>query len=239
MKGIVLAAGNGSRLKPLTASTPKALLPVFDKPMIYYSLHTLIRSGITDILVITSKNYIAQFAHHLGDGSEFGVRITYAIQTEPRGTADAFIVAEHWLHGQPAVLMFADNIFTENISDAVAKFDGGAYVFITHSEEPHLYGVITMDESGTVTNIVEKPKDFIGNDISTGLYIFDEHAPKHAKTLSPSNRGELEITDLLKIYMDINALTARKIAGFWEDAGTFESLHRANAYMAKKLEKKF
>ena len=200
-KGIILAGGSGTRLYPLTIGLSKQLLPVYDKPMIYYSLSVLMLANIRDILIITTEEDQAQFKNALGDGSQWGVTLSYEIQPSPDGLAQAFILAEDFLNGAPSALILGDNIFFGHGLPEVLKHadtcEKGATVFGYHVTDPERYGVVGFDESGRVTPIIEKPQDPPSNYAVTGLYFVDETAPSRAKRLSHSARGELEIPDLL------------------------------------------
>lgn len=234
-KGIVLAGGLGTRLRPLTTAVSKQLLPVYDRPMIYYPISTLIEAGIRDILVICTPQHLDLFSLLLADGSELGVRISYATQEQPKGLAQALIIAEEFLQGSPSVLILGDNLF--HCPDMkqklqIASSRGGATVFLTKVQNPSRYGVAVVDEGFNVLEMVEKPEKFISDYAITGLYMFDENAPKLAKSLAPSERGELEIVDLLNCYLPQNLLVAEILdpEAKWFDMGTFESLFEASQF---------
>ena len=232
MKGIILAGGHATRLRPLTAHYCKQLLPVYDKPMIYYPLHTLISMGIREILlVITSKDKEA-YSHLLSDGSDFGISISYVVQDEPNGIAEALILGERFIDNSDVALILGDNIFygshLESLSEAYSS-NHGAKVFGYEVSDPERYGVLNIKDN-KVLDIIEKPSSFVSNYAVTGLYIYDKSASDRAKNLVPSNRGELEITDLNKSYLRDSKLEAIFInkSNLWLDTGTFSSLLEAS-----------
>lgn len=242
MKGIILAAGKGTRLQPATIVTSKILLPVYDKPMIYYPLTTLIEAGVDDILVITSEDDLDRFKGLLGDGSQFGVSIAYEVQHVPRGIADAFNIAGDFIGGEKVILILGDNIY---YADGFAKmlrdaFDEniGATIFTKWVQDPSRFGVAEIDEDGNVVSLEEKPKNPKSNDASTGLYIFDGDVTEVVKGLKPSARGELEVTDLDLIYQSKGLLRAVRLPedSIWMDAGTFDSLLEAAQWVKGRYE---
>lgn len=242
-KGIILAGGSGTRLYPLTIGLSKQLLPVYDKPMIYYPLSVLMLANIRDILIITTAEDQAQFKNALGDGSQWGVTLSYEIQPSPDGLAQAFILAEDFLNCAPSALILGDNIFFGHGLPEVLKHadtcEKGATVFGYHVTDPERYGVVGFDESGRVTSIIEKPQDPPSNYAVIGLYFVDETAPSRAKRLSPSARGELEITDLLNSYLKDGDLQVEQMGrGFaWLDTGTHNSLLDAGNFVRTLTER--
>ena len=233
MKGIILAAGAGSRLYPSSLPISKILLPVYDKPMIYYPITTLLLAGIKDILIITSPYDIENFKKVLGDGSHIGVKISYAVQEIPRGIAESFLIAQDFIQDSPVALVLGDNIFHgfgfSSMLKEVGKRDKGATVFGYQVQDPERFGVVEFDSNNKAISIEEKPKNPRSNYAVTGLYFYDDKVVEYAKSLKPSKRGELEITDLNKIYLENNSLTVEILGrGFaWLDTGTFESLLQA------------
>lgn len=228
MKGIILAGGSGTRLHPLTKVTSKQLLPVYDKPMIYYPLNTLLRAGINDILIIVTPDRSGDFMNLLGSGKEFGARFAYEVQDRPEGLAQALLIGEDFVDGESCALILGDNIFTDCLSEAVESFKSGAKIFVKKVHDPERFGVVEMDEGGKVKSLEEKPTRPKSNFAQTGFYLYDNRAATFAKTLKPSKRGELEIVDLNKEYLKRGELECEIIAGEWVDAGTFESLHQAS-----------
>ena len=235
-KGIILAGGSGTRLFPVTKAVSKQLLPVFDKPMIYYPLATLMQAGIRDILLISTPGDLSKYEALLGSGSNWGINITYAIQPSPDGLAQALIIAEDFLDGSPSALILGDNIFYGNLIEeklTSANIQTGATIFTYHVNDPSRYGVAEFDENNKVVGIEEKPNNPKTNYAITGLYFYDELAPEYAKNVQPSSRGELEITDLNKIYLNKSKLNIIKMnRGYtWFDTGTFESLLEAQQFV--------
>jgi len=242
MKGIILSGGSGTRLYPLTTMVNKQLLPVYDKPMVYYPLTTLLNFGIREILLISSPEYIGFYENLLGNGNKWGISIRYKVQEKPEGLAQAMILAEEFLEGQSACLILGDNIFHGNIntylSDDKRNFGLnvlGSTVFAYEVKDPERYGVVEFDDSAykKVLSLEEKPKEPKSKYAIPGLYFFDKKASEYAKTLKPSPRGELEIIDLLKMYLergDLSVATMRKET-VWLDAGTPTSLFQASAYI--------
>lgn len=238
MKGVVLCGGSGSRLSPLTKVTNKALLPVYNKPMVYYPIETLIKSGITDILLVCGGNAVGEFLRVLGNGEEFGLKhLHYTYQSAPRGIADALGLAEEWASGQPITVILSDNIYEDTFRDVIKDFEQnpeGGVIFGTRVEHPEHYGVICQDSNGVITEIIEKPKNPTSNLIATGLYIYDSTVWQFLKTLSPSARGELEITDVNNYYLKQGKLKVMELKGSWGDCGEdFKSYLDANVKASK------
>lgn len=238
MKGVILAGGKATRLWPLTKITSKQLLPVYSKPMIFYPIETLVKAGIKEILIIIAPDYAGHFLNLLQSGKEFGAKFSYEIQEKPRGLADAFVIGENFIGKDNVTMILGDNIFNKNFSKEIKSFKKGAMIFAKKVPDPQRFGVIEFDKKMKVISIEEKPKKPKSNYAGVGLYVFDNRVCRYAKQLKPSKRGELEITDLIKIYLKKNELKASILNGLWEDAGTFDSLLRINNIMAKAAEGK-
>jgi len=242
-KGIILAGGSGTRLYPLTIAVSKQLLPIYDKPMVYYPLTVLMLAGIKDILVITTPQDQDQFQRLLGDGSQWGIHLEYKIQPSPDGLAQAFILAEEFLDGSPSAMVLGDNIFFgHGLPDILAAADeqtSGATVFGYHVSDPERYGVVAFDDDGKVQSIIEKPDVAPSNYAVTGLYFMDGSAPERARKVAPSERGELEITSLLESYLVEDELRVEKIGrGYaWLDTGTHASLLDASNFVRTLTER--
>lgn len=236
-KGIILAGGTGSRLFPITAAVSKQLMPIYDKPMIYFPLSVLMLSGLRDIAIITTPEDQPQFRRLLGDGTQWGLSLSYIAQPSPDGLAQAYILAEDFLDGSPSAMVLGDNIFfghglPDLLGAAYAQRSGGT-VFGYRVSDPQRYGVVAMREDGTVTDIVEKPEVPPSNYAVTGLYFLDETAPERARTITPSARGELEITSLLQTYLHDGTLSVQQMGrGYaWLDTGTHASLLDAGNFV--------
>ena len=242
-KGIILAGGSGTRLYPLTIALSKQLFPIYDKPMIYYPLTVLMQAGIREILIITTPQDQDQFQRLLGDGSQWGIRLEYKVQPSPDGLAQAFILAEDFLDGAPSAMVLGDNIFfghgLPQVLAAANAQETGATVFGYHVSDPERYGVVDFDYDGTVKSIIEKPTKPPSNYAVTGLYFVDETAPERAKRVTPSARGELEITSLLETYLHDGALRIEKMGrGYaWLDTGTHASLLEAGNFIRTLTER--
>jgi glucose-1-phosphate thymidylyltransferase len=242
-KGIILAGGSGTRLFPLTMAVSKQLLPIYDKPMIYYPLTVLMLAGIRDILIITTLQDQDQFQRLLGDGSQWGISLKYKIQPTPDGLAQAYILAEDFLDGSPSAMVLGDNIFfghgLPNVLAAANSQQNGATVFGYHVSDPERYGVVDFDHDGTVKSIIEKPEVPPSNYAVTGLYFMDGSAPERAKLVKPSERGELEITSLLEAYLNDGSLYVEKMGRghAWLDTGTHASLLDASNFVRTLTER--
>ena len=236
MKGIVLAGGRATRLRPLTKITSKQLLPVYNKPMIYYPIETLVKAGIKDILVIVAPEYSGHFLNLLRGGEDFGVKIEFAVQDEPRGLAEAFILGENFIGDDDVTMILGDNIFDHDFSESIQTFKTGGRVFAKKVHDPERFGVVEFDDQQQVISIEEKPEKPKSDYAVVGIYVFDNRCIKYAKEQKPSARGEIEITDLNNRYLKDGELDVQIIEGIWEDAGTFDSLLRASILMQEQAQ---
>ena len=241
MKGIILSGGTATRLFPLTATTSKQLLPVYDRQMIFYPLNTLVKAGIKDILIIVSPEHSGQYLNLLGSiFKHYGVNLYFEVQKLPRGLAEAFTLGDSFIDKDNVTMILGDNIFEDDFSEEIRKFKKGAHVFAKKVTDPERFGVVKFDKDKNATQIVEKPKEYLSNYAVTGLYIYDNKVVKAAKKTNPSDRGELEITSINNYYLDLGELKVSTTKGEWLDAGTFDSLLEAgNIVKNKKIYKKF
>jgi glucose-1-phosphate thymidylyltransferase len=237
MKGIILAGGKATRLRPLTKITSKQLLPIYNKPMIFYPIETLVKAGIKDILIIIAPDYAGHFLNLLGSGKDFGAKFSYEIQDEARGLAEAFTIGENFIGRDNVTMILGDNIFDYDFSGSIKNFSGGAKIFAKQVDDPERFGVVEFDDEHKVLSIVEKPSEPKSDYAVVGMYIYDNKVINYAKNLAPSARGEIEITDINNLYKESGELTVDIIEGMWEDAGTFDSLLRANNLMAEKAKR--
>ena len=235
-RGIILAGGTGNRVYPLTKVVCKQLLPIYDKPMIYYPLSTLMTAGVREILLISTPDDIPRFRDLLGDGTQLGIRLQYAVQDKPEGIAQAFTIAEDFICREPVCLILGDNIFYGRLGfeDALATVDQGAVVFGCHVHDPRRYGVLALDAEGNVTDIIEKPRIPPSSYAVVGFYAYDGKVAEYAHSLKPSARGELEITDLNRLYLGRGELRVQKLGRgvAWLDTGTPRSLQEAAVFLA-------
>jgi glucose-1-phosphate thymidylyltransferase len=241
MKGIILAGGTATRLFPLTATTSKQLLPVYDRQMIFYPLNTLIKAGVKEILIIVAPEHSGQFLNLLGSiFKNHGIHLFFEVQKVPRGLADAFIMGENFIDNDSVTMILGDNIFEDDLSESIRNFQSGGQVFAKKVTDPERFGVVKFDEEGKAIEVVEKPKEFVSDYALTGLYTYDSRVVEIAKNLQPSDRGEIEVTDINKKYLEMEELKVQKIEGEWLDAGTFDSLLEAgNIVKEKEIYKNF
>lgn len=234
MKGIILAGGEATRLRPLTKVTSKQLLPIYNKPMIMYPLETLLKAEIRDILIIVAPDHAGDFLHLLGSGREFGAKFTYEVQDKPEGLSQAFIIGADFIGRDSVTLILGDNIFEDDFSQPIKSFKSGGQVFAKEVKDPERFGVVKFNEQMKAVAIQEKPQSWLSNYALTGLYIYDKRVVEVAKNVKPSARGELEITDIHNWYLERGELKVDIVSGEWIDAGTFDSLLKANLLAAKK-----
>lgn len=236
MKGIILAAGKGTRLFPCTKVISKTLLPVYNRPMIYYPLNTLLKAGITEILFIISPDNKQDFVKLLGDGGEFKAKFSYAEQSVQRGIADAFIIAEDFIGQDNVTMILGDNIFVDDVTADINQFKTGAMIFAKPVSDPGRFGIVEVNEKNQALSIEEKPLQPKSNLAISGLYVCDNRVVNFAKQVQPSARGELEVTDVCRSYMDIGELEVKMIHNDWVDAGTFDSLLEASIIAKEQLQ---
>lgn len=235
MKGIILAGGTATRLFPLTITTSKQLLPVYDYQMIFYPLNTLISAGIKDIFIIVTPENSGPFLNLLGSVfKDFGINIYFEVQRVPRGLADAFILGEKFIGSDNVTLVLGDNIYEDNVSDVITNFKSGGHVFAKKVSSPERFGVVEFDENNKAIQIVEKPTKWISDHAVTGLYVYDNDVVEVAKNIKPSERGEIEITDINNHYLNKGTLKIHTLTGEWLDAGTFDSLLEAGRIVKEK-----
>ena len=238
MKGIILSGGSATRLRPCTKVTSKQLLPVYNRPMIYYPLNTLIKAGIKEILIIVAPERAGDYLNLLGSGKDFGVKFTYEVQDKPKGLAQAFIIGESFMDNDSVCMILGDNIFEDDLADAVKSFKSGAKVFAKEVKDPERFGIVEFDANMKAISIEEKPAQPKSNYCVTGMYVYDNRVVEIAKNLKPSARGELEISDVNKWYLAKGELEVAMIEGAWIDTGTFDSLLEAQNLAKEKLQSK-
>jgi len=235
MKGIILSGGTATRLFPLTATTSKQLLPVYDRQMIFYPLNALIKAGIRDILIIVAPEHSGQYLNLLGSiFKNHGIHLYFEVQKVPRGLADAFILGESFIDEDNVTMILGDNIFEDDMNDSIKNFSKGGMVFAKEVNDPERFGVVDFDEAGKALSIEEKPETPKSRFAVTGLYTYDNQVVKIAKSLKPSSRGEIEITDINNEYLNRGELVVHKIEGAWMDAGTFDALLEASTIVKEK-----
>lgn len=245
MKAVILAGGSGTRLHPLTLVTNKHLLPVFNKPVIYYAIEKLVDAGVTKIMIVTSPHHIDAFVKLLGSGQRFvpkkktarQIQIVYGIQNEPNGIAYGLFIAEDYIGKDDCILFLGDNIILDDITPAIKKFKRGATLFLKKVHDPKRFGVATVNKRGKITSLEEKPKKPKSNLAVTGLYVYDNTVFDKIRSIAKSGRGEYEITDVNKLYLHEGSLGFHTLRGKWFDVGTIESLHQAARFMKKRAKK--
>jgi glucose-1-phosphate thymidylyltransferase len=241
MKGIILAGGTATRLYPLTHTTSKQLLPVYDKQMIFYPLNTLVKAGVKEILIIIAPRDAGQFLNLLGPiFDRHNVRLDFKVQSAPRGLAEAFVLGEDFIDNDNVAMILGDNIFEDDFSDIIRGFRSGGHVLAKKVPDPERYGVVKFNEDGKAVQIVEKPKEWISDYAIPGLYVFDSRVCEAAKNTKPSERGEIEITELMNFYLEKRELQVTRVQGEWLDAGTFDTLLESSRIVKEKdISKKF
>ncbi len=235
MRGIILSGGSGTRLRPLTKITSKQLLPVYNRPMIYYPLNTLIKAGIKEILIIVAPDRAGDYLNLLGSGKQFGVKFTYEIQDKPEGLAQAFIIGENFIDQENVTMILGDNIFEDDFASEIKAFQSGAKIFAKKVPDPERFGVVKFNAENKAEKIEEKPKKYLSDYAVTGLYVYDQRVVDIAKTIKASERGELEIVDINNWYLQRGELEVSLVKGEWLDAGTFDSLLKAQNFVKEKL----
>lgn len=233
MKGVILAGGTGSRLYPLTKTTNKHMLPIYDKPMICYPIETMRKSGIDEILIISGPGHAGQFLELLGSGWDLNLELRYTIQEKPLGIAHAIWISEEFADGEDIAVLLGDNVIGDTFKEDIENFDGGAKVFVNQVEEPERFGIADVKD-GEIRGIVEKPDEPPTNLAITGMYIYDNEVFDHIQKLELSERNELEVTDLNRIYLEKGNLDHREIDSYWFDTGTFEGLYEANTKLRER-----
>ncbi|PIT90393.1 MAG: spore coat protein [Candidatus Komeilibacteria bacterium CG10_big_fil_rev_8_21_14_0_10_41_13] len=237
MRGIILSGGSGTRLKPCTTITSKQLLPVYNRPMIYYPLNTLIKAGIKEILIIVAPERAGDYLNLLGSGQKFGAKFTYEIQDKPNGVAEAFIIGENFIDQEDVTMILGDNIFEDDLSKEIKSFKSGGKIFAKKVPDPNRFGIVEFDEKNKAISIEEKPLKPKSDYCVTGLYVYDNRVVDIVKKLKPSERGELEITDVNNKYLKMGELEVAMVKGEWIDSGTFDSLLKAQNFAKEKLQK--
>ena len=238
MRGIILSGGSATRLRPCTKVTSKQLLPVYNRPMIYYPLNTLVKAGIKEILIIVAPERAGDYLNLLGSGRQFGIKLTYEVQDKPRGLAESFIIGENFVDDDNVTMILGDNIFEDDFTEDIKNFKGGAKIFAKQVPDPERFGVVEINDQMQALLIEEKPIQPKSNLAITGLYIYDHRVIEVAKQVQPSARGELEIVDLHNWYLQRNELEVAMVDGEWVDAGTFDSLLNAQTLAKERLQNK-
>lgn len=238
MRGIILSGGSATRLRPCTKVTSKQLLPVYNRPMIYYPLNTLVKAGIKEIMIIVAPERAGDYLNLLGSGRQFGIKLTYEVQDKPRGLAESFIIGDNFIDDDDVTLILGDNIFEDDFTEDIKNFKSGAKIFAKQVPDPERFGVVEINNQMQALSIEEKPIQPKSNLAITGLYIYDHRVIEVAKQVKPSARGELEIVDLHNWYLERNELEVAMVDGEWIDAGTFDSLLSAQILARDRLQNK-